>query len=82
MRAALRELKRHGINILSAVGGRRTARAMLDEGLVQDLYLTTSAESSGEPNTPLIDGALKATPVVVKEGTGPEAGVRFVHYLC
>jgi len=82
MRRALRDLKKRGINTVSAVGGRTTARALLGEGLVQDLYLTTSATTAGEPNTPLVEGALDATAVLVKEGTGPEAGVRFTHYVC
>ena len=82
MRGSLRELKAHGINTVSAVGGRTTARTLLAEGVVQDLYLTTSAKSAGESETPLVDGVLNAPRVIVKEGTGPEAGVRFVHYLC
>ena len=82
MRRALRELKTRGVNTVSAVGGRTTARTLLSERVVQDLYLTTSATSAGRPGTPLIDGAITATRVVSKEGTGPEAGVRFAHYLC
>jgi riboflavin biosynthesis pyrimidine reductase len=82
MRTALRKLKTHAINTVSAVGGRTTARTLLSQRVVQDLYLTTSAESAGAPNTPLVDGALSAKRVVIKEGTGPETGVRFVHYLC
>jgi riboflavin biosynthesis pyrimidine reductase len=80
MRAALRTLKTHGIDTVSAIGGRTTARAMLREGVISDLYLTTSAQSGGEPNTPLLETPLNAPAVVIKEGTGPEAGVRFVHY--
>jgi riboflavin biosynthesis pyrimidine reductase len=80
MRAALRELKSHGIETMSAIGGRTTARAMLREGVIRDLYLTTSSKSAGEPNTPLLEKPLAAPAVVVKEGTGAEEGVRFVHY--
>jgi len=81
MRRALRELKTRGIHSVSAIGGRTTARSLLTDRVVSDLYLTTSATSAGERGTPLIDGALPATRVVEKEGTGPETGVRFVHYL-
>jgi riboflavin biosynthesis pyrimidine reductase len=80
MRGALRDLKARGIETVSAIGGRTTARALLREGVVHDLYLTTSPKPGGEPNTPLIEGPLDAPAVVVKEGTGPEEGVRFVHY--
>ncbi len=80
MRVALRELKTRGIATVSAIGGRTTARALLRERVVQDLYLTTSAIDAGEPNTPLLEGPLDAATVLVKEGTGPERGVRFVHF--
>jgi len=80
MRTALRELNARGIETVSSIGGRTTARAMLREGVVSDLYLTTSPKSAGQPNTPLLDGPLDAPAVVVKKGTGPEEGVRFVHY--
>jgi riboflavin biosynthesis pyrimidine reductase len=42
----------HGIGRISAVGGRVTATSLVDAGLVQDIYLTTSAIDGGEPNTP------------------------------
>jgi riboflavin biosynthesis pyrimidine reductase len=80
MRTALRELRAHGIETISAIGGRRTARALLREGVARDLYLTTSAKSAGEPNTPLLDEPINAVAVVIKEGTGREEGVRFTHY--
>ena len=80
MRVALRALKAQGIDTVSAIGGRTTARAMLREGVIQDLYLTTSPKSAGEPNTPLLEEPLDAPAVVIKEGTEAETGVRFVHY--
>ncbi len=80
MRVALRELKARGIETVSAIGGRTTARALLRERVVHDLYLTTAAKDGGEPNTPLLEGPLNAPAVLVKEGTGVEAGVRFTHY--
>ena len=51
--AAFRGLRARGLRRLSAIGGRTIARALIDAGLVQDLYLTTSARAGGEPNTPL-----------------------------
>jgi riboflavin biosynthesis pyrimidine reductase len=79
MRHALRQLKARGITTVSAVGGRRTATALLDDRLVQDLYLTTSPKIGGEANTPMYKGELAAATVLVKAGTGSEEGVRFVH---
>ena len=80
MRRALRELKARRIETLSAIGGPRTARALLQEGVVHDLYVTTSPKSGGEPNTPLVEESGNRWPVVLKNGTGPETGVRFAHY--
>jgi riboflavin biosynthesis pyrimidine reductase len=80
MRTALRELRTRGIEVMSAIGGRTTARALLREQVVHDLYLTTSAKEGGEPHTPLLDEPLNAPSVVIKRGTGPEEGVRFVQY--
>jgi riboflavin biosynthesis pyrimidine reductase len=79
MRTALRELRSRGIETVSAIGGRTTARALLREYVVHDLYRTTSPKEGGEPHTPLLDAPLNAPAVVIKKGTGPEEGVRFVH---
>lgn len=76
---AFRRLRALGIARISCVGGRTLARQLIDAGLIEDLYLTTSAKSAGEPNTPLYDSALAATEIVRKHGTGPDAGVRFQH---
>ena len=80
MRAAMRELRKRGIETVSAIGGRTAARALLRDGVVDDLYLTTAAKKGGEPNTPLLEKRIDAPAAVIKEGTGPEEGVRFVHY--
>ena len=80
MRTAMRALRARGIETVSAVGGRTTARALLREDVIDDLYLTTSPMPGGEPNTPLFDAPITAPIVLVKQGTGAEEGVRFVHY--
>lgn len=80
MRTALTQLRSRGIETVSAVGGRTTARALLRERVVHDLYLTTSPKAGGEPYTPLLDAPIDAPKVVIKLGTGPEGGVRFEHY--
>jgi riboflavin biosynthesis pyrimidine reductase len=79
---ALRHLKSHGLNVISAIGGRRTATALLNEHLVDDIYLTTSPIDAGEPNTPYYEGPpLPLARVLLKQGLGPEAGVRFEHFV-
>lgn len=81
MRHALRQLASRGVQVISAIGGRRTAQSLLDEQTVSDLYLTTSPRSAGQPNTPFYAGPpLPQELVVAKEGTGAEAGVRFEHF--
>ena len=70
-----------GVARISAIGGRTIARAMIDAGLIQDLYLTTSPRPGGEPNTPLYPTRLDGRLVVRKRGTGPESGVVFEHRL-
>ena len=46
----------HHIGRISAIGGRVTATSLVDAGLVQDLYLTTSGIDAGEPDTPWYGG--------------------------
>jgi riboflavin biosynthesis pyrimidine reductase len=80
--SALAQLKADGINVISAVGGRRTATALLKEGLVSDIYLTTSPIDGGEPDTPFHDGPpLKTSLVLEKAGLGREDGVKFEHFV-
>lgn len=45
-----------GIQRISAIGGRSAATALIDAGLVSDLYLTTSPIRAGTPDTPLYTG--------------------------
>jgi 5-amino-6-(5-phosphoribosylamino)uracil reductase len=76
---AFEQLQSLGIARLSCTGGRRIATQLIDAGLIQDVHLTTSPRSGGEPNTPLYPKPLDARVVVRKRGTGDEAGVTFEH---
>jgi riboflavin biosynthesis pyrimidine reductase len=78
---AFAKLRRMGIERVSVVGGRTIATALIDAGLVQDIYLTTSPREGGEPNTPMYPKPLDAEMIVRKHGTGAEAGVVFEHLV-
>lgn len=73
----------HGINRVSSIGGRTLTTQLIDAGVVQDIYLTTSAKPGGEPNTPFYTGSkrLKDTRVVRKAGRDEETGVVFEHFV-
>jgi riboflavin biosynthesis pyrimidine reductase len=73
----------HGIRRISAIGGRTTATALIDEGLVQDLCLTTTERSAGQPGTPFYAGEqpLALRPIVTKRSTDPEAPFVFEHVM-
>jgi riboflavin biosynthesis pyrimidine reductase len=78
----LRDLRQRGLEIVSSVGGARTATALLNEHLITDVYLTTSAIEAGEPNTPYYAGPpLPFERVLLKDGRGVETGVRFEHFV-
>jgi 5-amino-6-(5-phosphoribosylamino)uracil reductase len=68
------------IRVVSVVGGRTLATTLVDAGMVDDIYLTTSPLSGGQPHTPFYArGELSCAPVVRKEGRGSESRVRFAH---
>jgi 5-amino-6-(5-phosphoribosylamino)uracil reductase len=80
LQAALEGLRQRGVAVISAIGGPKTATALLQERLISDLYLTTSPIEAGEPDTPYCaqppaDARLR----VAKAGRGNEAGVVFEH---
>jgi riboflavin biosynthesis pyrimidine reductase len=82
MATALKRLHARGLRVISAIGGRRTAASLIREGLVRDLYLTTSPVPGGEPDTPLHLGEPpRLERLVEKCGRGVESGVRFDHLL-
>lgn len=77
--AAFVALRTFGIERISAVGGRHVAAQLVDAGLIQDVYLTTSPRPGGEPGTPWYPRPLTARPLIRKHGTGREVGVIFDH---
>jgi 5-amino-6-(5-phosphoribosylamino)uracil reductase len=78
---AFAALQARGIRRVSAVGGRKLAAQLIDAGVVQDVYLTTSPIEGGEPDTPLYPRPLDGDVIVRKHGTGAEAGVVFEHIV-
>jgi riboflavin biosynthesis pyrimidine reductase len=76
---AFERLRALGIERISAVGGRHIAAQMIDAGLVQDVYLTTSPKTGGEPNTPFFPRPPNGDVIVRKHGQGVEAAVVFEH---
>lgn len=73
----------HGIRRISSTGGRHVTTALIDAGLVQDIYLTTSPKPGGQPNTPFYTGAtpLATERIVKKAGKDEEQGVVFEHLV-
>lgn len=76
---AFETLRTFGIERISCVGGRHLATQLIDPGLIQDVYLTTSARTGGEPGTPMCPRLLDAHTVVRARGAGADAGVVFEH---
>ena len=74
--------KKRGIARISCIGGRATATALLDGGYVQDLCLTTSGRSAGEPQTPFYTGKKNPAldPMVRKRAEDPEYPITFEHF--
>jgi riboflavin biosynthesis pyrimidine reductase len=67
---------------ISCIGGRATATALLDAGYIQDLCLTTTARSAGEPGTPFYVGKKKLAldSMVRKRADDPEYPITFEHF--
>ncbi|HJZ71251.1 MAG TPA: dihydrofolate reductase family protein [Vicinamibacterales bacterium] len=81
LRWAFSRLRERGIHRLSCIGGRTLAEGLIDAGLVQDLYLTTSPKPGGHPGTPFYSKPLDGELIVRKHGTGADAGVIFEHIV-
>lgn len=74
-------LRAAGIRRVCSVGGRRSATQLVDAGLVQDVYLTTTAASGGDADTPWYTGTrdLQMRTALIKTWDGPHGTVRFEH---
>jgi riboflavin biosynthesis pyrimidine reductase len=74
---------REGMRRISCVGGRFTASRLVDAGLAQDLYLTTTAQNGGEPGTPWYSGATapRLDLVTRKEWLDDGSPIVFEHFL-
>jgi riboflavin biosynthesis pyrimidine reductase len=72
-----------GIRRISSIGGRFTATQLVDAGLVQDIYLTTTLLEGGEPGTPWYSGMAppRLIPVTSKEWEESGSRVTFEHFL-
>jgi riboflavin biosynthesis pyrimidine reductase len=72
-----------GIQRISAIGGRRTATQLVDAGLAQDIYLTTTSLEGGNPGTPWYSGAVlpRLTAITRKQWNESGAQVAFDHLL-
>lgn len=82
LRGAMARLRaEHGIERISAVGGRTIATALIDQRLVQDLYLTTSGIEGGDAGTPFYCGkqTQRYTTIVRKTETGTDQPMTFEH---
>jgi riboflavin biosynthesis pyrimidine reductase len=70
----------HGIGRISAVGGRAAATSLVDAGLVQDIYLTTSPIDGGEPDTPwYIGNRMPKLKTIVSKREIAESPILFEH---
>jgi len=71
-----------GIQRVSAIGGRFTATRLVDAGLVQDIYLTTTSLEGGEPGTPWYAGSASPRLIAVTGKQWDEDGSRVVFEHC
>jgi len=72
-----------GIQRISSIGGRFTATLLVDAGLIQDIYLTTTSLEGGEPGTPWYCGASAPYLSAITSKQWHEGGSRVVfdHFL-
>jgi len=72
-----------GIQRISAIGGRSTATQLVDAGLAQDVYLTTTSLEGGRPGTPWYSGPVppRLTAITRKEWDEGGLPVVFDHLL-
>ena len=71
-----------GILRVSAIGGRFTATQLVDSGLVQDIYLTTTSLEGGEPGTPWYGGTNPLRLIAITGKQWDENGSRVLFEHC
>jgi len=84
LRPAVEHLRlEEGIQRTSAIGGRFTATQLVDGGLIQDIYLTTTSLEGGEPATPWYSGLAspRLTAITSKQWNERGSRVAFDHFL-
>jgi riboflavin biosynthesis pyrimidine reductase len=84
LRPAFERLRlEEGIQRMSAIGGRFTATRLVDAGLIQDIYLTTTSLEGGEPGTPRYSGAnpRRLTAITSKQWDESVINSRLCHFL-
>ena len=83
LRPAVERLRgEEGIQRVSAIGGRFTATQLVDSGLIQDLYLTTTSLEGGEPGTPWYCGTNPPQLTAITSKQWHESGSRVVFEHC
>jgi riboflavin biosynthesis pyrimidine reductase len=71
-----------GIVRVSAIGGRFTATQLVDAGLIQDIYLTTTSLEGGEPDTPWYCGTTPPQLMVITSKQWDSNGSRVLFEHC
>lgn len=83
LRLAFESLRsEEGIQRVSAIGGRFTATQLVDAGLIQDIYLTTTSLEGGEPGTPWYAGTAPPRLTAITRKQWDENGSRVVFEHC
>jgi len=82
LRQAVERLRVEGVQRVSAIGGRFTATHLVDAGLVQDIYLTTTSIEGGEPRTPWYSGPAPPRLTAITSKQWDEGGLRVVFDHC
>ena len=70
------------IHRISAIGGRITATQLVDAGLIQDIYLTTTSLEGGEPGTPWYCGTNPPQLTAITNKGWHDSGSRVVFEHC
>ncbi len=80
----MRELRQLGIVRACGVGGRTSVTALVDAGLVDDVYLTSAPGRAAAPGTPWYTGHRPPSlqSVLLKEWTSEQGRVTFGHGIC